>query len=210
MSKMRWPCIGLRLGRDVSGPNPKSKMRLPAWRLGSLGVAAALFAHPALAQSGSLLPQDGSQATTILAQSAQAIGVRRCYSAVDQVSRRTFDRVEHADVVLDWDRAKPDDEPLFSLSGLQYANGTALLSLTTAPSSGGGCSILAERISSAPHGCKEVAQHELSGFRSTSLVKGVTVYTAPGRPRESVTLVDAQSSCVMIRRQVAFHWGGTQ
>jgi hypothetical protein len=32
----------------------------------------------------------------------------------------------------------------------------------------------------------------------------VTVYTTPGRSRETVTLIDAPPSCVIVRRQVQF------
>lgn len=204
--------------RRVSRP-PITKIRKPLLqflgvREGLITLLAAcvtLSAQTAIAQSGALLPPDSPQSgATVLARAAQTVGVRRCYAAVDQVSKRTFAGSQHADIVLDWDRTTPDEEPFFSLSGLQYPDGVATLSLTTVPSPGGGCSMLVERISTEAHACRDVARGELTGYQATALVKGVTVYTMASRPRESVTLIDALPACVVIRRQAAFHWGRAQ
>ncbi|WP_126282540.1 hypothetical protein [Burkholderia stagnalis] len=185
-------------------------------RLGPAVASALLmawFALPIQAIAGnteSMLPPANPPATTVLAKAAHAVGIRRCYPAVDQVSNRMFANTRHADVALDWDRADPDGEPLFSLSGLEYSNASAVLSLMTVPAPAGGCSILVERISSAPLPCREVARSELPGYRATPLVKAVTVYTEPSRPRETVTLVDAPPACLIVRRQVQYRWGATQ
>jgi hypothetical protein len=116
----------------------------------------------------------------------------------------------HADVMLDWDRINPDGAPFFSLSGMDFQQNAALLSLTTAPVTTGGCAILVERISSVPASCQQVARSELPGYRATQLVHSVTVYTIPTRPRETITLVDAPPSCLVLRRQVEFRWGVAQ
>lgn len=174
---------------------------------------AAWFALPIPTHAGepeSMLPPANPPAATVLAKAAQAVGVRRCYSAVDQVSSRMFANTRHADVALDWDRGDPDGEPLFALSGLEYANASAVLSLATVPAPNGGCTILVERISSAPMPCKEVAHSELPGYRATPLVKAVTIYTEPSRPRETVTLVDAPPACLIVRRQAQYRWGAAQ
>ncbi|MXN79919.1 hypothetical protein GR157_35005 [Burkholderia sp. 4701] len=167
-----------------------------------------IFVQVAVAQSGSMLPPATPDRTqTILAQAAQAVGVRRCLAAVDQVSDRMFAQTKHADIALDWDRGNADGEPLFSLSGLEYQDASAVLSMTTVPSPEGGCTIMVERISSAPTSCKEVVRSTLAGYRATPLVKAVTVYVNPSQPRETVTLIDSPPSCLIVRRQSRFNWG---
>ncbi len=147
---------------------------------------------------------------TVLAHAAQEIGIRRCYDAVAQVSARVFDRSARADILLDWQRASPDVGPMFSLSGIEFPQSSALLSLVTVPGIAGGCSVLAERISSAPLSCAQVARSELNGYHATQLVKSVMVYTESTRPREAVVLVDTPPSCLILRRQVQFQWGAAQ
>jgi hypothetical protein len=152
-------------------------------------------------------PNGGANPETILAQAARRIGVERCYLAVDQVSAHMYTGTQRADVVLDWDRQDPDRQPFFSLSGLEYPQNSAVLSLTTVPSPAGGCAVLVERISSTPGACADVARTELPGYQGSALVKSVTVYVERSRPRETVTLIDAPPSCVVIRRQVQYGWG---
>jgi hypothetical protein len=188
-----------------------------AWCRLASAVAVVLLAtgsvQPIQAIAGepeSMLPPATQPAATALAKAAQAVGIRRCYQAVDQVSSRMFANTRHADVALDWDRGNPDGEPMFSLSGLEYADGSAVLSLTTVPEPSGGCTILVERISNESKPCAEVARSELSGYRATRLVKAVTVYTVPSRPRETVTLVDTPQACLIVRRQAQYRWGAAQ
>ncbi|MCU9952083.1 hypothetical protein OEJ37_01645 [Burkholderia sp. BKH01] len=147
---------------------------------------------------------------TVLAQAAQAVGIRRCYAAVDQVSTRMLAGTRRTDVALDWDRRDPDGEPFFAVAGLEYQSESAVLSLTTVPAPTGGCTILVERVSSAPLPCKAVAAAQLRDYTRTPLVKAVAVYTHPGRPRETVTLVDTPPACLIVRRQVQFRWGAAQ
>ncbi|KAB0686343.1 hypothetical protein [Burkholderia territorii] len=168
------------------------------------GGAVAVLAQPAPAVPPPAAP------VTVLAHAAQEIGVRRCYDAVAQVSARVFDHAHRADVLLDWQRTNPDIGPFFSLSGIEFPTSSALLSLVTVPGVTGGCSVLAERISSAPLSCAQVARAELAGYRATPLVKSVTVYTDSSHPQETVVLVDAPPSCLILRRQVQFQWGAAQ
>jgi hypothetical protein len=170
--------------------------------------ALAIFCScDAIAEPDSMLPSDTPSAPTVLAKVAQSIGVHRCHTAVQAVSERMFAQTKHVDVAVDWNKSNPDGAPFFSLSGLEYRDASAALSLTTVPSSAGGCTILVERISSSPTSCSEVARTSLSGYKATTLVRAVTVYSNPMRPRETVTLIDAAPSCVVIRRQVAYDWG---
>ncbi|KAB0639965.1 hypothetical protein [Burkholderia stagnalis] len=173
-----------------------------------IGALTGVSMQVAIAQSGSMVPSTTPDLPqTVLAQAARAVGARRCLAAVSQISDRMFAQTKHTDVALDWDRGNPDGEPVFSLSGLEYPDASAVLSLTTAPSPAGGCTIMVERISSAPTPCKAVARSTLAGYSGTQLVKAVTVYVNPARPRETVTLVDSPPSCLIIRRQVGFNWG---
>ena len=182
-------------------------MRLLSAIVVGCGLASLALANGVESQS---LAGSGPSDSTVLAKSAQQVGVRQCYSAVDRVSARMLAGTQHADVVLDWDRRNPDGEPFFALTGLEYSNAVAVMSLTTMPASAGGCTILVERISSEPQACKAVARSELRDYKGTQLVRAVTVYANPARPRETVTLVDAGSTCLIIRRQVQFRWGVEQ
>ncbi|VWC44773.1 hypothetical protein BAR24066_07269 [Burkholderia arboris] len=170
-----------------------------------LGIGSVVLAQPV----SELRPKhlEAASNTTVLAHAAQEVGIRKCYGAVAQVSARVFDRSVRADILLDWQRANPDIGPLFSLSGIEFPQSSALLSLVTVPGGAGGCSVLAERISSAPLSCSQVARSELTGYQATQLVKSVMVYADPTRPREVVVLVDAPPSCLILRRQVQFQWG---
>ncbi|EDT37582.1 hypothetical protein BamMEX5DRAFT_6643 [Burkholderia ambifaria MEX-5] len=96
------------------------------------------------------------------------------------------------------------------MAGLEYPSSSAVLSLTTVPAPAGGCTILVERVSSAPLSCKAVAAAQLRNYKATPLVKAVAVYTHPDRPRETVTLVDTPPACLIVRRQVRFRWGTSQ
>ncbi|WP_423382941.1 hypothetical protein [Burkholderia sp. LMG 32019] len=181
-------------------------------------LAACMATMPARAGGLESLPPVGSAAApaipaapgaTVLAQAAQAVGVRRCYAAVDQVSARMLAGTRRTDVALDWDRRDPDGEPFFAIAGLEYQSASAVLSLTTVPAPTGGCTILVEHVSSVPSPCKAVAAAQLRDYTGTQLVKAVTVYTHPGRPRETITLVDTPPACLIVRRQVQYKWGAT-
>lgn len=166
-------------------------------------VLAVGLESPSLSASSASEP-------TVLAKSAREVGVQRCYSAVDQVSSRMLANTRHTDIALDWDRRDPDGEPFFALAGLEYPNTSAVLSLAMVPVPSGGCTILVERISSAPLSCDAVATSELRAYKGTVLVKAVRVFANPDRPRETVTLVETPPTCLIIRRQVQFRWGVVQ
>lgn len=142
----------------------------------------------------------------LLIRAAGTAGVQRCAGAVASVSERALRGVRRHDVLADWDRTDPDGGAFFSLTGLEYPDVSALLSLSVQPLSGNRCAILAERISSAPLSCQEVARSELAGYRATPLVKAVTVYTSEAHAHETVTLVDTPPACLIVRRQTDFQW----
>jgi hypothetical protein len=172
-------------------------------------VYAVLYAQPMPAQSRSLLPEAPVAPQNLLAQAAAQVGLKRCLSAVTQVSSRALTGSTKHDIVFDWDHVHPDQGPFFSLTGMEFKSATALLSLSVAPLQTGNCAILVERISSAPIKCQEVANSELRGYHATPLVHAVTVYTTPTRPSETVTLVEAPPSCLIVRRQADYNWPGS-
>ena len=110
------------------------------------------------------------------------------------------------EVLLDWDRKRPATSPMFSLTGLEFGNGGAAMSITTVPESAGGCSVAAERISVAPFNCQSIAAQELPGYRATRLLKTLTVYSDPKEGNSTVSLIDAPPGCLVIRRYVEFGW----
>lgn len=142
----------------------------------------------------------------LLARAAETVGVRRCVAALAAVAARTSGTALHQDVILDWDRSAPDDHVFHSLTGLQYGDHAAALSLSAVPEASGGCSILAERISAAPLGCAVVARSELAGYVGHPLLASIDVYTNPKTPRETVTLISTPPGCLIIRRQVEYNW----
>lgn len=186
--------------------SPARRLAIAAW-LGLLAVSGNAQPSGPAAGAGQA-PGEGVE--TVLAQAARRIGIQRCYPAVAAVSGHMFTNTQRADVVLDWDRQDPDRQPFFSLSGLEYPQSAAVLSLTTVPGPAGGCAILVERTSSTAGTCADVARSELAGYQGSALVRSVTVYTERSRPRETVTLIDAPPSCVVIRRQVQYGWGAAK
>lgn len=149
-----------------------------------------------------------TQAVPVLADAATRIGIKQCLPAITEISRRASAGSQRQDVLLDWDHSAPDAAPFFSLTGIEYRESAAALSLTTVPDATGGCAILVERISNAPVSCKNVALTQLAGYRASPLVNSITVYTTPSSPRETVTLVDTPPACLIIRRQVQYGWRG--
>lgn len=157
----------------------------------------------------------GSQPVTdpglpLLAKAAQSVGVQRCLAAVATVSSRATTGATAQDVILDWDHGQPDAQAFFSLTALEFGPRSAALSLTVVPEAGGGCSIMAERVSGAPVACAVVAKSELTGYVGHPLLGTVTVYANPRTPRETVTLVATPPGCLIIRRQADYNWRASQ
>ena len=136
---------------------------------------------------------------------------RREYYRIDDTIALDFTPLSGAnaqanEVLLDWDRKRPATSPMFSLTGLEFGNGGAAMSITTVPESAGGCSVAAERISVAPFNCQSIAAQELPGYRATRLLKTLTVYSDPKEGNSTVSLIDTPPGCLVIRRYVEFGW----
>ncbi|MGJ7610580.1 MULTISPECIES: hypothetical protein [unclassified Variovorax] len=169
-------------------------------------VLAGAAAGTALAQ-GVLVPQaPPAAAQDTLTRAATSVGIKRCLPAISRLSALTVQGSRSHDVLLDWDRKRPDAGPMFSLIGIQYPNAGVAASITAIPDDSGTCTVSAERISVAPFTCESVAQQELAGYRMTRLLPNFAVYTDDREPTSSVSLVDSPPGCLVIRRYVAYGW----
>ena len=169
----------------------------------SLAALAWAFAGSALAQ-GVLAPPAPPQDT--LTRAATSVGVKRCLPAITRLATLTVQGSRSHDVLLDWDRKRPDSGPMFSLIGIQYPNAGVAASITAIPDDTGGCTVSAERISVAPFTCASVAEQELKSYRVTQLLPIYAVYTDDKEPTSSVSLIDSPPGCLVIRRYVEYGW----
>jgi hypothetical protein len=151
-----------------------------------------------------LAPQVPKQ--DVLTRAAASIGVKRCLPAISRLSALTVQGSVSHDVLLDWDRKRPDSGPVFSLIGIEYPNAGVAGSITAIPDDTGACTVAAERISVAPISCSAVAQRELPGYKMTRLLPAFAVYTDDREPTSSVSLIDSPPGCLVIRRYVEFGW----
>lgn len=168
-------------------------------------VLAGAAASAALAQ-GVLMPQAPPAPQDTLTRAATSVGIKRCLPAISRLSALTVQGSRSHDVLLDWDRKRPDAGPMFSLIGIQYPNAGVAASITAIPDDSGNCTVSAERISVAPFTCESVAQQELAGYRMTRLLPNFAVYTDDREPTSSVSLVDSPPGCLVIRRYVEYGW----
>ena len=150
--------------------------------------------------------QPQAPAQNALVTAATNVGIKHCRPALARLSGLALQGSRNNDVLLDWDRRRPDSSPVFSLLGLEFNNGDAAISISAVPEADGSCSVAAERIVSAPFTCASVAQRELAGYRLTQLLRNFSVYTDSGDPQSTVVLIDSPPSCLVIRRYVAFKW----
>ena len=175
-------------------------------RLAAVFAAAALPLGTALAQ-GVLAPSKPPAApVNKLAQAAASVGVKRCLPAITRLSTLMVEGSRNHDLLLDWDKARPDAGPLFGLVGIEYPNAGVAASITAVPDPTGTCSVAAERISVAPFTCASIAQQELGAYRMTRLLPNYTVYIDDKEPNSSVSLIDSPPGCLVIRRFVDYHW----
>jgi hypothetical protein len=171
-----------------------------------LVVAAWATAGAALAQ-GVLVPQaPAAPPQDTLTRAATSVGIKRCLPAITRLATLTVQGSRGHDVLLDWDRKRPDSGPMFSLIGIQYPNAGVAASITAIPDDTGGCTVSAERISVAPFTCASVAEQELKNYRVTQLLPIYAVYTDDKEPTSSVSLIDSPPGCLVIRRYVEYGW----
>lgn len=173
--------------------------------VGYLVLLAACGAGLAHAQSV-LAPPQPARVQNALTTAATNVGLTACKPALDRLSTLAINGTKNNDVLLDWDRKRPATSPVFAMIGLEYPNGGAAMSITTIPDGAGGCSVAAERISSAPVACEAVAGQELNGYRATRLLSNMTVYTDGKDPNSTVSLIDTPPGCLVIRRYIEFNW----
>ena len=171
----------------------------------ALGVYA--WVSQALAQAQSR-PAAGQP---LVAAAARQVGIRRCLSAVDAVSRRITQGAIRQDIMMDWDRSRPDVGPLFALTGMSDGVLNGLFTLSAAPTPEGGCSLIAERIGMEKRSCQAFVATTLPDYKSATLIPGILVYYNPSRPGETFTLINSGTtkgaSCLVVRRQPVFNTG---
>ncbi|SEF33310.1 hypothetical protein ABL840_10360 [Variovorax sp. NFACC27] len=171
-----------------------------------LAILAWTAAGAAFAQ-GVLVPQaPPAQPQDTLTRAATSVGVKRCLPAITRLSTLTVQGSRSHDVLLDWDRKRPDGGPMFSLIGMEFPNAGVAASITAVPDDSGACTVSAERISVAPFTCASVGQQELSTYKMTRLLPNYTVYTDEKEPTSSVSLIDSPPGCLIIRRYVEYGW----
>lgn len=173
--------------------------KLVAGALATLLVAGAACAQGVLAPPAAA-PQNA------LATAVANVGLARCKDALERLSSLGVQGTRGNDVLVDWDHKRPATSPVFSLIGLEYANGGGAMTVTSVPEADGSCSLSAERITVAPYTCASVATQELGGTQRTQLLPNFAVYIDPKDRTSSVSLIDSPPGCLVIRRYVDFNW----
>jgi len=181
----------------------KPTPRFPRLLIAALAWAAASVAFA----QGVLVPQAPPAAPQdTLTRAAASVGVKRCLPAITRLSTLTVQGSRSHDVLLDWDRKRPDAGPMFSLIGMEFPNAGVAASITAIPDESGACTVSAERISVAPFTCASVGQQELASYKMTRLLPNYAVYTDEKEPTSSVSLIDSPPGCLIIRRYVEYGW----
>lgn len=187
--------------------------RLPAMVVWMSVVLCSILPLSAVwAQTVPSLPNAPNPSTIIppanlLAEAANTVGVKKCRSALTRLGSIGAYGSQQQDILIDWDKQKPDTNPVFSMLGANFPNGAVAVSVIAVPdAAGSGCSVLAERISVAPFTCDSIAQSELVNQKATPLLPRFNVYTDPADPDSTVSLMDSPPGCLIIRRYVKYHW----
>lgn len=165
---------------------------------------------PNTSQSAPASAQQPLPAQNTLALAVENVGITRCKEALVRLSDLAAKDTVGNDVLLDWDRNRVQNTPVFATIGLEYPNGGAALSINAVPESDGSCSVAAERISFAPVSCAQIAQQELAGQQKTQLLNRFAVYSDPADSTATVSLIDTPPGCLVIRRYVEFNWRAPQ
>jgi hypothetical protein len=149
-------------------------------------------------------PQAG--AGTLVDQAAWRLGVRQCQAALQRATPQVLEGADQYDLLADRDPEQPDRFPFFALVGVQYPTSAAAVSVTAVPDDKGACTLMVERITVAPGACANVARRELSGYKSTVLLPRFQVFSRATEAGSSVSLLDADGGCLVIRRFVKYRW----
>ena len=168
----------------------------------TIAALSVCLAVPAGAQQ----PAPPGATVDKLAAAAASVGIQRCLPAITRLSTLNLQGSRSHDLLLDWDRKRPDSGAVFGFLGIEYPNGGVATSITALPEGTDGCTVAAERISVAPFTCASVAQQELAGYQANRLLPVYTVYVDPKDPASSVSLIDSPPGCLVIRRYVQYDW----
>ncbi|WP_255219788.1 hypothetical protein [Paraburkholderia ginsengisoli] len=174
---------------------------------GRLALTGSLLLTSVAFGQGVLAPPEGAGPRNSLVYAANAVGVRQCMPALTALSALGVQGTTNNDVLFDWDRTRAGASTVFSLIGLELPGANAAMSITGVPEADGSCSVSAERISVAPVSCPALARKELVGYQATKLLPHMMVYTDAKDLGSSVSLIDQQASCLVIRRYVKFSAG---
>jgi hypothetical protein len=174
----------------------------------AMGFGAGLSCIPVAAQTQA--PRAVAPQQNLLTEGAKSVGIKTCLPAISRLAAVAVAGSKSHDVIADWDRAKPDTGPFFSLLGVNYGNQSVAATITAVPQADGACTVTAERISVAPFTCQSIAQVELKGYTATALLPSFTVYTIASDPGASVSLIDSPPMCLVIRRHVQYNWTESQ
>lgn len=183
----------------------------PRHRRRGLGIAVLLtmVSATAVAQGLPSLPagtvlQQGSK--NLVAEAARLAGVRQCMAGISRLSSQAIEGSMAHDLLVDRQSKDPDGSAFFSLIGVQLKDSAFANSIVAVPERDGSCTLMAERIVSAPATCAEVARTELKEYRRTTLLPHFNVYHSPQELGATISLLDSGSSCMVIRRYVKFGW----
>ncbi|MDM0113021.1 hypothetical protein QTI66_12755 [Variovorax sp. J22R133] len=135
-----------------------------------------------------------------------SVGIKRCQPAMARLSALSLQGSRNHDLLLDWDRKRPDNGAVFAFLGIEYPNAGVAAAINAFPEADGSCTVAAERISVAPFTCASIAQQELTGYQMTRLLPIYVVYVDPKEPNSSVSLIDSPPGCLVIRRFVEYSW----
>lgn len=142
----------------------------------------------------------------LVAEAARLAGVRQCMAGISRLSSQAIEGSMAHDLLVDRQPKDPDGSAFFSMIGVQLKDSAFATSIAAIPERDGSCTLMAERIVSAPSTCAEVAKAELQGYRRTALLPHFNVYNSPQDIGSTVSLLDAGSTCMVIRRYVKFGW----
>ena len=179
---------------------------------GGLGIATLLgmFSGSVMAQSPPSLPGGGTAlqpgAKNLVAEAARLAGIRQCIPGISRLASQAIEGSIGHDLLMDRQSKDPDASAFFSLIGVQLPDSAFATSIVAIPERDGSCTLMAERIVSAPSTCAEVAKVELQGYRRTALLPHFNVYSSPQDIGSTISLLDAGSTCTVIRRYVKFGW----
>ncbi|WP_148077338.1 hypothetical protein [Comamonas sp. BIGb0124] len=206
-------------GPRRAGQSLSLKLLAPLALLGAAGIGTlpaparsqplhAGKSAPAADAHGKWTLQPAAPSQPLLAQTARRAGIRRCVDGIALISRGATAAAQRQDVLMDWNRASPNDSALFSLTAMEAQSGNSLMSLVSVPEPDGlGCSMLVETISTKAQACSAVAKAELPGYTRNALLPTVDVYTRSASPQETVVLAQqGKRSCLMVWRHVQYGW----